>query len=588
MYQGHPSGFCPDTLNLFYRRSTSPATKLRVGLLLDHWENPAILAKVIEDIQASNFASVELVVMHEPASAEPVRRSKLDLLRDPARRRQLLFSRYEKWDRGKFQALPESQRSPEAPVDCRPMLAGVDAIAVTPIGKRFVHRFPEDAVAQIQERRLDVILRFGFNILRGGILRAARYGVWSYHHGDNAAYRGGPPLFWEVAEDNPESGVILQVLEEALDDGLVLRKSVFPTVNGVSWIHNRFGPYWASQHFVIETLWRLHNFGWEALSKQSAKAPGYTGKKEIYRAPSNGETAAWLAGAFARKAARRLVRGAPVQPHWKLGLRRLPSEDSAIAAPLDLAGFQWIDSPRGHFWADPFLFEWQNRTYLFIEDLPYATSKGVLAVAELGEPGAMKFETCLEEPFHLSYPAVFAHEGRVYMIPETWDAGEIRLYVAEDFPRRWKQVKVLLPIHAVDSTPWFDGEGWWLFVTTAAPAGYCPSLLLFSAKTLEGDWQYHPANPLSGDLRLVRNAGAIFRANGKLYRPSQSGRGGYGADFSLNEITELSPTAYRERIAATTRPTGVKDLFATHTYGRSRNWEVVDGCFRVPASQVRD
>ena len=68
------------------------------------------------------------------------------------------------------------------------------------------HRFPPGAIAALLSHDLDVILRFGFNILRGEVLTSARYGIWSFHHGDNEFYRGGPPLFWEVVEDNPCSG----------------------------------------------------------------------------------------------------------------------------------------------------------------------------------------------------------------------------------------------------------------------------------------------------------------------------------------------------------------------------------------------
>ena len=104
---------------------------------------------------------------------------------------------------------------------------------MTPIRKRFVHRFPADAIEYIRGKELDVLIRFGFNILRGEILTAARCGVWSYHHGDNDYYRGGPAYFWEVYESNPISGVILQVLTEQLDAGKVLYKGLFATHPGV-------------------------------------------------------------------------------------------------------------------------------------------------------------------------------------------------------------------------------------------------------------------------------------------------------------------------------------------------------------------
>jgi methionyl-tRNA formyltransferase len=115
---------------------------------------------------------------------------------------------------------------------------------VDPITTRFVHRFPDDAIEQIREKKLDVLIRFGFNILRGEILTAARYGVWSYHHGDNDYYRGGPAYFWEVLEGNPVSGATLQVLTEELDAGTVLYKGLFATHAGFSQVRNRVQPYW--------------------------------------------------------------------------------------------------------------------------------------------------------------------------------------------------------------------------------------------------------------------------------------------------------------------------------------------------------
>ena len=54
------------------------------------------------------------------------------------------------------------------------------------------------------------------------------YGMWSLHHDDNRSYRGGPALFWEIYERNPESGTILQVLTDALDGGKVLYRRLAP------------------------------------------------------------------------------------------------------------------------------------------------------------------------------------------------------------------------------------------------------------------------------------------------------------------------------------------------------------------------
>ncbi len=83
----------------------------------------------------------------------------------------------------------------------------------------------------IRNFNLDFILRFAPGILRGEILSAARYGIWSYHHDDEEKYRGGPPCFWEIYNGDPQTGAILQRLTDRLDAGIILRKGFVPTIH---------------------------------------------------------------------------------------------------------------------------------------------------------------------------------------------------------------------------------------------------------------------------------------------------------------------------------------------------------------------
>src|SRR5262249_40172338 len=143
-------------------------------------------------------------------------------LTDKGLRARLAYDLYERLD-----ARRRPADDPEEPVDCASLLAGVGRLEVQPIRKGFVHRFPHDAPEEMRAATLDVLLRFGFNILRGGILEVTRCGVWSYHHGDNDRFRGGPPELWEVVEGAETSGVLLQRLSDELDGGFVLCKSTF-------------------------------------------------------------------------------------------------------------------------------------------------------------------------------------------------------------------------------------------------------------------------------------------------------------------------------------------------------------------------
>lgn len=564
-----------------YRQSESGNQPLRIGLLLDSAEMQSCFAEVVDHILQSNFAQLELLVFNaeeQKKTAEPPpQRSRwrklIDLLRDSQRRRTLLFELYERWDRRNV----NPAKDPLALVDCSARLKHVESIWVHPIRKRFVHRFPAEAIEHIREKRLDVLIRFGFNILRGEILTASKYGVWSYHHGDGDYYRGGPAHFWEVYESNPISGVMLQVLTEELDAGKVLCKGLFATYPGISRARNSVQPYWGATTFVIQKLYELHRYGWEHIERTAIPSGPYHGKKQIYRAPSNFEMLRWLAPLLFRKALRRLTRRATVK-HWRMAIRSGARLQPGSATPLDLSGYRWIESPKDRFYADPFLLEEDGRTWVFFEDFDYETERGRISCAEVKEAGIGDPVPVLERPYHLSYPCIFRDAGALYMIPESGSNATVELYRCIRFPDLWEAEKELFKGKAVDTTVWMEDGLYWFFVTLQEPRGFGTQLWLFHASTLTGEWTRHPANPISTDVRTSRGGGAIFRDNGKLYRPSQDCSKHYGYSITFNEIVILNRFEYREEPRATIYPEWAQGLVGTHTYSRAGEVEIIDGC----------
>ncbi|MBV8831196.1 MAG: hypothetical protein JO108_18435 [Acidobacteriaceae bacterium] len=460
-------------------------------------------------------------------------------------------------------------------------------MSVTPITKRFVHRFPADAIEGIREKQLDVLIRFGFNILRGEILTAAKYGVWSYHHGDGDYYRGGPSHFWEVYEGNPISGAMLQVLTEQLDAGKVLYKGLFATYPGLSRMRNCVQPYWGASTFMIQKLRELHQFGWEHVQRIALAPAPYQGRKKIYTAPTNSEMLSWLGPVVPGKLLRRMSRR-PTIEHWRLAFRTGgPSLADGGLAP-DLNGFHWIESPRGRFYADPFSLAEGGKRWVFFEDCEYRRDLGRISCAEIGPGGISEAIPVLERPYHLSYPCIFRDLGELYIIPETGFNNTIELYRCVRFPDKWELVKVLFNARAFDTTIWIDDDGLhWFFVTLQEARGFAAQLWLFHSQTLTGEWIPHPANPISSDVRNSRGAGAIFRSGGKLFRPSQDSSKHYGYSFSLNQISVLSCREYSEKRCVTVDPRWAPGLVGTHTYSRVDDIEIIDGCKRFPAASVR-
>jgi hypothetical protein len=572
-----------------YIHSSSSAPPLRVGVLLDDVVLERLFAEVVRDIRRSNFASLELVVLNQaerPAEKQPRPRSFASrvwrVIRHPQLRRALAWDLYSRLDQRYF----STEDDPLALEDGHELLAGVETLRVTPITERFAYRFPEEAVAAVRAKDLHVLLRFGFNTLRGDILNAARYGVWSFHHGDNDYYHGGPAYFWEMVEGNPLLGAELQVLTEELDASQVLAKGMFATQPGISLIRNRIQPYWGSEHMVIQKLWEVREYGWERVKSGVPAAP-YQGKKKIYRTPASHEMVRWLLPQLATKAAGRAyrkLRGAERVEHWRIAIRA--GTPPASAAPLAMDSFRWIESPRGHTYADPFLFEKDGRRHLFLEDLIYKENRGVIGHAEISSTGEMgEVRTVLDTGAHASYPCVFADGGDVYMIPETLENGSVRLFRARRFPEEWEEVARLFRGPAVDTSVWKQDGLWWFFTTLQEPRGRGMALYVFWSETLTGRWQYHPRNPISFDVRRARGAGNIFRQGEMLIRPSQDCSGRYGRAFALNRIVKLTREEYEEELLHVVEPRWASGLQATHTYNRLGDLEVTDGeCLRPRAA----
>jgi hypothetical protein len=284
------------------------------------------------------------------------------------------------------------------------------------------------------------------------------------------------------------------------------------------------------------------------------------------RRPSSG-LATHIGRFLIEKAARLASRGFGRTDHWSVAL----SSDSGPFVPV-------IDDGK-RFYADPFLFAWQGRTFLFVEEFPYATQKGVISVAEVKDGRAVDTPVpVLERPYHLSYPLVLADGDVVYMLPETGTNNTLELYRAVDFPWTWQLDRVLiegLPI--ADATPVFHQGRWWMLAAAAENgATDHDELFAFYSDRLTGPWHAHRNNPVKSDCRGARPGGRIIRQGRRLLRPGQDCEQGYGTGVVWHEILELTPRCYREREIAYWH--GPRDLgvAGVHTFDRIGTLRAID------------
>lgn len=538
------------------------STPLRIGLLLDSFVQRKWIHQVVEEIQASSFAEVVVVIKNEA----PPKPAQGRLKSYWANRNYLLYALYGKIDERRVRVKPDAFEA----VDLEPLLADIPVVSVTPEMKKYSDWFPEETLSEIRKFDLDVALCFGFRILKGDALNIARHGVWSFHHGDNFVNRGGPAGFWEVMEGTPVTGSVLQILTEDLDNGSVIYRSWSPTSDRFSVKANRNNLYWKSAAFVIRKLKDLAEGGSVSPPENQPYRP-YSNR--LYRMPANSEMFSHLSRLVGRYAASKF-QAALHSDQWALAYRfRAGPSDSNNT----LYRFKRLTPPKDRFWADPFALEAGDHHYIFIEELLYETGKGHISVIELDRKGVVKGPTkVLEREYHLSYPFVFVWNGNYYMVPESAANKTIELYRAKSFPFVWQLEKVLMTdVRAKDATlAEIDGK-WWMFVSMSEHS-IPDELYLFSADTPLGPWTPHQRNPVKSDVRGSRPAGALFEWNGDVYRPAQDSSGRYGYAISINRITQLDHEQFREEHVSSILPNWDKDLLATHTIGIAGDLTVVD------------
>lgn len=555
--------------------------KLKIGLLVDEMALSAWKYRMLEIIQQSDYAEITLIVQNSPPAEQRPQ--------SVAGKVATKFASGQLWNAivrkvltigeqllvDKPGQLPDASRE----IDSRQLLAGIEIIKVHPRRQHFSDYIEGDELAAILARDIDVFVRLGFRILRGGILRSARYGVWSYHHGDNRVNRGGPPGYWEVMESTPETGSILQIISEDIDNGNVIYRS-FSSTNDRSLTDNTSNFYWKTLHFIPRKLKDLHQNGdnqFFAKLKEDNVHPQFYDRR-LYKLPTNSELSILLWKKLLQKLSRKW-HDLFYFNQWML------LYDIREGMSTSLWRFKHLTPPKDRFWADPFIVARDGRYYIFIEEFLYATQKGHISLIVMNKNGVLEPSVrILETPYHLSYPFIFEFENDTYMIPESRANRTVELYKCTAFPRKWEFQKNLMTNCDVADCTLLQWQGkWWLFanrVETKGASLWDELFLYHSDSPLSDKWIPHPSNPIVSDVKSARPAGQLFVRDERLYRPSQNCSGHYGYGFNICEITKLTDTEYEEQIVSKVEPKWDARIVSTHTINYADGLTVIDGQLR--------
>ncbi len=207
-----------------------------------------------------------------------------------------------------------------------------------------------------------------------------------------------------------------------------------------------------------------------------------------------------------------------------------------------------VSDRQADFVADPFLVRVDKKWHMFFEVLVREGWRGHIGWASSKDGISWKYhKLVLSEPFHLSYPNVLEWKGDYYMIPESYQAGGVRLYRAGSFPKRWRLAHTLLTgDYLVDPSFFFHDNRWWMFLETSAPSRN-DELRLFHAPDLSGPWSEHVCSPIiTANPHIARPAGRVQVRDGKVIRFAQDCHPAYGIQVYAFEA-EITTRSYREK-----------------------------------------
>lgn len=217
---------------------------------------------------------------------------------------------------------------------------------------------------------------------------------------------------------------------------------------------------------------------------------------------------------------------------WRCGLVAQPIE-SVVSEGAISGSVTWLPEELPfQFLADPFGWrDVEGLLHVFAEQYDYRYRHGT--IVSLVYDDALRLgdrRLCLSEPWHLSYPQVFAGEGAVWMLPEAHRSGGLTLYRAHEGLADWQaECRIDLDCVPVDASILRYDDRWWIFYASSQDKGTKLSHLHVAwANRLWGPWTPHPRNPVRIDRRSARPGGTPVVIEDRIMLPVQDNSVTYG------------------------------------------------------------
>ncbi|RDJ32161.1 MAG: hypothetical protein DWQ18_09425 [Crenarchaeota archaeon] len=518
-------------------------TILKIGIIVKDIEIPHWQYYIIEEINKSHFATISNLIISSGTNDFSPKFTFID---------NIFKNIFEKIESNRQLGEDDSQKIKKLEIDPSLKITNINSASST---------------SKIKDENLDLIINLSSEKL-SDLSNASKYGLWSIHHGPNPYELNQPLGFWEILKcQNVTNSLLLFYYPpgrcQIIDKSYVRTNILSPkrTQNLI---------YWKTCSLILNNLKIFYILGpsrFEQLSNHNVEFSNeikinFPHFKDYYEVIS-----------IMKKRHSRAKSISKNLEQWIL----LYNFGNSLST--EFHKFKEIRPPEDRFWADPFVLFRDNTYFVFFEEFIYG-DKGNISYLTIDENEVISEpKRILEESYHMSYPYIFEYDNSIFMIPETHSNKTIDLYECIEFPSKWKFKKNLIKdIDAVDSTPLFFDNKWWIFTsvkTNPYLENWDDLFLFYSDDILSDNFISHPINPVVSDIQKSRSAGKIFFSQNKILRPSQNSSISYGGSISLNEINVLTPDDFKEKKIKSFLPWSEK-IVGIHTINHTNKLSIID------------
>jgi hypothetical protein len=266
------------------------------------------------------------------------------------------------------------------------------------------------------------------------------------------------------------------------------------------------------------------------------------------------------------------LRGKYLHENWNIGFINADVKEALNSDSWDIS---WLNHDcRDRFFADPFILEANDKNIvILVEEFYYPDYKGRIAKLTVDRKNfsLTKNDTVLELETHLSFPAIFRHDNKIWLYPENSADGKLTLYQFDVMNN------TVIPVSKLSADPLTDAvitEQFckpYLF-TTKLPDDSGSVLLIYKAEQWNGSFKL--LQTVEFREKIARNAGNIFEFDGMILRPVQDCNKGYGKGLVFQIINyengEFSFSEYKRFY-----PNSKKYNCGLHTFNLSENQDII-------------